>query len=162
MILFDQFAVFEHPHSIRLVTVVLIASVILRGNHSIANACMKIVPVLGILYTLSCILLLWINRSALLPAIVLIVKHALAPRAALGGAAGSSLMLTARFGIARGLFTNEAGIGTAAITAAATSEQNPVRQAYVSMTAVFWDTVARKSPMQIAYATGSIFSRPPM
>ena len=129
------------PYITGLVTVVLIASVILKGNHSIANACMKIVPVLGILYTLSCILLLWINRSALLPAIVLIVKHALAPRAALGGAAGSSLMLTARFGIARGLFTNEAGIGTAAITAAATSEQNPVRQAYVSMTAVFWDTV---------------------
>lgn len=129
------------PYITGLVTVVLIASVILKGNHSIANACMKIVPVLGILYTLSCILLLWINRSALLPAIILIVKHALAPRAALGGAAGSSLMLTARFGIARGLFTNEAGIGTAAITAAATSEQNPVRQAYVSMTAVFWDTV---------------------
>ena len=119
------------PYITGLVTVVLIASVILKGNHSIANACMKIVPVLGILYTLSCILLLWINRSALLPAIILIVKHALAPRAALGGAAGSSLMLTARFGIARGLFTNEA----------ATSEQNPVRQAYVSMTAVFWDTV---------------------
>ena len=128
------------PYITGLVTVVLIASVILKGNHSIANACMKIVPVLGILYTLSCILLLWINRSALLPAIILIVKHALAPRA-LGGAAGSSLMLTARFGIARGLFTNEAGIGTAAITAAATSEQNPVCQAYVSMTAVFWDTV---------------------
>ncbi len=92
------------PYITGLVTVVLIASVILKGNHSIANACMKIVPVLGILYTLSCILLLWINRSALLPAIILIVKHALAPRAALGGAAGSSLMLTARFGIARGLF----------------------------------------------------------
>ena len=124
-----------------ILMILLIASVILKGNHSIANACMKIVPVLGILYTISCILLLWMNRSALLPAIVLIVKHALAPRAAIGGAAGSSLMLTARFGIARGLFTNEAGIGTAAITAAATSEQNPVRQAYVSMTAVFWDTV---------------------
>ena len=132
---------FTQANAVTQTTVVLIASVILRGNHSIANACMKIVPVLGILYTLSCILLLWINRSALLPAIVLIIKHALAPRAALGGAAGSSLMLTARFGIARGLFTNEAGIGTAAITAAATSEQNPVRQAYVSMTAVFWDTV---------------------
>ncbi len=129
------------PYITGLVTVVLIASVILKGNHSIANACMKIVPVLGILYTLSCVLLLWINRAALLPAMILIVKHALAPRAALGGAAASSLMLTARFGIARGLFTNEAGIGTAAITAAATSEQNPMRQAYVSMTAVFWDTV---------------------
>lgn len=119
----------------------LVGCVILKGNRSIAGVCTRIVPILGILYTLSCILLLFMNRTALLPAICLIVKHALAPRAALGGVAGSSLMLTARFGIARGLFTNEAGIGTAAITAAATAEQNPVRQAYVSMTAVFWDTV---------------------
>ena len=58
------------PYITGLVTVVLIASVILKGNHSIANACMKIVPVLGILYTLSCILLLWINRSALLPCLL--------------------------------------------------------------------------------------------
>ena len=78
---------------------------------------------------------------ALVPAIRLILSHALAPRAALGGAAGSSLMLTARYGIARGLFTNEAGIGTAAIAAAASQTDDPARQAYVSMTAVFWDTV---------------------
>lgn len=144
------------PWATGLVTVVLIAFVILKGNRSIANACMKIVPVLGILYTLICVLLLWINRAALLPAIVLIVKHALAPRAALGGAAASSLMLTARFGIARGLFTNEAGIGTAAITAAATSEQNPVRQAYVSMTAVFWDTVVMCLLSGLAIVTNMI------
>lgn len=144
------------PWATGLVTVMLIASVILKGNRSIANACMKIVPVLGILYTLICVLLLWINRAALLPAIVLIVKHALAPRAALGGAAASSLMLTARFGIARGLFTNEAGIGTAAITAAATSEQNPVRQAYVSMTAVFWDTVVMCLLSGLAIVTNMI------
>ncbi len=102
---------------------------------------MKLVPFLAILYTGSCILLLFINREAFFPAIRLILTHALAPRAAAGGAVGSSLMLTARYGIARGLFTNEAGIGTSAIAAAASDTCNPAHQAYVSMTAVFWDTV---------------------
>ena len=114
---------------------------IVGGIRSIGNVCMKLVPFLAILYTASCVILLIINREALLPAIRLILSHALAPRAALGGAAGSSLMLTARYGIARGLFTNEAGIGTAAIAAAASDTDNPSHQAYVSMTAVFWDTV---------------------
>lgn len=115
--------------------------VIVGGIRSIGNVCMKIVPFLGILYTASCILLLIMNREAFLPAIHLILHSALAPRAAVGGAAGSSLMMTARYGIARGLFTNEAGIGTAAITAAASESEHPAHQAYVSMTAVFWDTV---------------------
>lgn len=129
------------PYLTGTVTVLLIALVILKGNDSIANACTKIVPFLAILYTLACLYLLIRNHSMLLPAIRLIVSHALAPRATVAGTVGSSLMLTARFGIARGLFTNEAGIGTAAITAAATEETDPMRQAYVSMTAVFWDTV---------------------
>lgn len=129
------------PYFTGLLTVILIAFVILKGNRSIANACMKIVPLLAILYTVACFYLLALNHTAIVPAIRLILTHALAPRAAVSGAVGSSLMLTARFGIARGLFTNEAGIGTAAITAAATEETNPTRQAYVSMTAVFWDTV---------------------
>lgn len=129
------------PYLTGLLTVVLIGFVILKGNHAIANACMKIVPLLAILYTAACLYLLFQNHTAILPAIKLILTHALAPRAAVSGTVGSSLMLTARFGIARGLFTNEAGIGTAAITAAATEETDPVRQAYVSMTAVFWDTV---------------------
>ncbi len=130
-----------NPHIAGFLAAFLTGLVIVGGIRSIGNVCMKIVPFLGILYTASCILLLAMNREALLPAIRLILSHALAPRAALGGAAGSSLMLTARYGIARGLFTNEAGIGTAAITAAASEISDPARQAYVSMTAVFWDTV---------------------
>lgn len=130
-----------NPHVAGFATAILAGLVIVGGIRSIGNVCMKIVPFLGILYTASCVLLLVINREALVPAIRLILSHALAPRAALGGAAGSSLMLTARYGIARGLFTNEAGIGTAAIAAAASQTDDPARQAYVSMTAVFWDTV---------------------
>lgn len=130
-----------NPHIAGFAAAILAGLVIVGGIRSIGNVCMKIVPFLGILYTASCVVLLIINREALLPAIQLILAHALAPRAALGGAAGSSLMLTARYGIARGLFTNEAGIGTAAIAAAASETDNPAHQAYVSMTAVFWDTV---------------------
>ncbi len=130
-----------NPHVAGFAAAILAGLVIVGGIRSIGNVCMKIVPFLGILYTASCVLLLVINREALMPAIRLILSHALAPRAALGGAAGSSLMLTARYGIARGLFTNEAGIGTAAIAAAASQTDDPARQAYVSMTAVFWDTV---------------------
>ncbi len=130
-----------NPHVAGFAAAILAGLVIVGGIRSIGNVCMKIVPFLGILYTASCVLLLVINWEALVPAIRLILSHALAPRAALGGAAGSSLMLTARYGIARGLFTNEAGIGTAAIAAAASQTDDPARQAYVSMTAVFWDTV---------------------
>lgn len=130
-----------NPHIAGFGAAVLAGLVIVGGIRSIGNVCMKIVPFLAVLYTAACVFLLIINREALLPAIKLILTHALMPRAAIGGAAGSSLMITARYGIARGLFTNEAGIGTAAIAAAASETDNPAHQAYVSMTAVFWDTV---------------------
>lgn len=130
-----------NPHIAGIAAAVLAGLVIIGGVRSIGNVCMKLVPFLAVLYTGSCIFLLFLNREAFFPAIRLIVTHALAPRAALGGAVGSSLMLTARYGIARGLFTNEAGIGTSAIAAAASDTCNPAYQALVSMTAVFWDTV---------------------
>ena len=115
--------------------------VIIGGIKSIGKVCMKLVPFLAVLYIAGCLILLFLGRDALLPAISMILTEALSPKAALSGAAGSSLMLTIRYGIARGLFTNEAGIGTAAIAAAASDTPLPEKQAYVSMTAVFWDTV---------------------
>lgn len=130
-----------NPHVAGIAAAFLAGLVIVGGVRSIGNVCMKLVPFLAVIYTASCIFLLILNREAFFPAIRLILSHALAPRAALGGAAGSSLMLTARYGIARGLFTNEAGIGTSAIAAAASDTCNPACQAFVSMTAVFWDTV---------------------
>ena len=102
---------------------------------------MKTVPALGILYIGSCFVLLFINRDVLAGSVLVILEHALMPRAILGGITGYSLKQAARYGIARGLFTNEAGIGTSAIPAAASGAKSPSRQAYVSMTAVFWDTV---------------------
>lgn len=129
------------PHLAGFLAATIAGFVIVGGIRSIGNVCMKLVPFLAVLYVAGCLVLLFLNRDALLPAIRLIVVHALAPRAIAGGTAGASLMITARYGIARGLFTNEAGIGTAAIAAAASHTPNPEHQAYVSMTAVFWDTV---------------------
>ena len=129
------------PHIVGLGAAIITGLIIIGGVRSIGNVCMKLVPGLALMYMISCFLLLFINRDALIPAIKLILTHALMPRSVGGGLAGGSLMLTARYGIARGLFTNEAGIGTASITAAASKTTTPAHQAYVSMTAVFWDTV---------------------
>lgn len=129
------------PHLVGMAAAVLVGTVILGGIQSIGRLCMKIVPALGLLYIGSCFLLLYINQDAIFPALGLILKHALIPNAVLGGVAGYSLKHAARYGIARGLFTNEAGIGTSAIAAASSGSESPSRQAYVSMTAVFWDTV---------------------
>lgn len=129
------------PHATGFLAALLSGFVIVGGVRAIGNLCVKLVPFLAVLYTASCLLLLYLNKEALLPAILLILQSAFSPAALAGGAAGSSLMLTLRFGIARGLFTNEAGIGTAAIAAAASDTSSPGTQAYVSMTAVFWDTV---------------------
>ncbi len=129
------------PHLVGMAAAIVVGLVILGGIQSVGRLCMKLVPALGLLYIGSCLLLLFLNRDALLPALGAITAHALMPRAVLGGIAGCSLKEAARYGIARGLFTNEAGIGTSAIAAASSNCENPSRQAYVSMTAVFWDTV---------------------
>lgn len=129
------------PHLVGIAAAVVVGMVILGGIQSIGQICMKIVPALGLLYIGSCFLLLFLHREALLPALGVIAEHALRPNAVLGGITGYSLKHAARYGIARGLFTNEAGIGTSAIAAASSGSENPSRQAYVSMTAVFWDTV---------------------
>lgn len=129
------------PQLAGFLAALLAGFVIVGGIKTIGNVCVRLVPFLSVLFIGGCILLLWINREALLPAVSLILKSAFMPKAIAGGAAGSALMAAMRYGIARGLFTNEAGIGTAAITAAASNAQSPEKQAYVSMTAVFWDTV---------------------
>ena len=129
------------PHLVGIAAAFISGLVILGGIRSIGNICMKIVPVLGILYIGGCCILLFLHHDVLARSILLILKCALAPNAVIGGAAGYTLKQAARYGIARGLFTNEAGIGTSAIPAAASGTKNPSRQAYISMTAVFWDTV---------------------
>lgn len=119
----------------------LIAAVVLGGVKSIARVCGFLVPFMAIFYVLGCIYILSVNGSYVWPAIKLIVESAFSPQAASGGFAGTSVMLAARYGISRGLFSNESGMGSAPIVAAAARTRNPVRQALVSSTGTFWDTV---------------------
>lgn len=129
------------PHLVGITAAVITGLVLIGGIRSISRVCMRLVPLLGLLYIAGCLALLWRFRSVLEATCLYILTSALSPRAALGGGIGGGLLLAARYGIARGLYTNEAGIGTAAIGAASSDTRTPAYQAYVSMTAVFWDTV---------------------
>ena len=120
---------------------VLTALVILGGVKAIAKVCTVLVPFMAALYVLGCVVILCINSSYVWPAIQLIVDSAFNPSAAGGGFVGATVMMAARYGIARGLFSNESGMGSAPIVAAAAQTRNPVRQALVSSTGTFWDTV---------------------
>ncbi len=120
---------------------VLTACVILGGVKAIAKVCTVLVPFMAALYVLGCIAILCMNGNYVWPAIQLIVQSAFNPSAAGGGFVGATVMMAARYGIARGLFSNESGMGSAPIVAAAAQTRNPVRQALVSSTGTFWDTV---------------------
>ncbi|MDE6386666.1 MAG: amino acid carrier protein [Lachnospiraceae bacterium] len=129
------------PHLIGITLAFLTGLVILGGMKSIANLCERTVPAISFVYLFGCGLLLILYREVLPSACLLIIKDALSFTSVAGGMAGATLQHAVRYGIARGLFTNEAGIGTSAIAAAASHAKEPRIQAYVSMTAVFWDTV---------------------
>lgn len=120
---------------------VLAASVILGGVKAIARVCTVFVPFMAVLYVVGCIIILIMNGAYVWPALQLIVQSAFNPSAAGGGFVGATVMMAARYGIARGLFSNESGMGSAPIVAAAAQTRNPVRQALVSSTGTFWDTV---------------------
>ena len=120
---------------------VMTGAVVLGGVKSIARVCSMLVPLMAALYVLGCLYILVVNAAYVWPALCLIVKAAFSPEAAGGGFIGSTVMMAARFGIARGLFSNESGMGSAPIVAAAAQTRNPVRQALVSSSGTFWDTV---------------------
>lgn len=119
----------------------LTALVILGGVRAIARTCSMLVPFMAIFYIIGCIYILVINGPYVIPAIRLICEAAFTPEAAGGGLAGGTVQMAARYGIARGLFSNESGLGSAPIVAAAAQTRNPVRQALVSSSGTFWDTV---------------------
>ena len=120
---------------------VLTAVVIFGGIKSIARVCERLVPFMALFYVLGCIVILGINYDYIIPAITTICRLAFQPGAAAGGLVGSGIMLAMRYGVARGLFSNESGMGSAPIAAAAAQTRNPVRQALVSSTGTFWDAV---------------------
>jgi AGCS family alanine or glycine:cation symporter len=119
----------------------LTAAVILGGVKSISRVCGVLVPFMAVFYVIGCLVILVINGAYVWPALQLIVDSAFNPSAAGGGFVGATVMMAARYGIARGLFSNESGMGSAPIVAAAAKTKDPVRQALVSSTATFWDTV---------------------
>ena len=119
----------------------LVGFVVIGGVKSIARWCTTLVPMMAVLYVLGCIYILCVNHAYLMDALSLIFREAFSLKAVGGGTAGTILMVAARYGIARGLFSNESGMGSAPIVAAAAQTKNPVRQALVSSTGTFWDTV---------------------
>ncbi len=129
------------PYITGAIITVLTAAVIIGGVKSISRVSSMLVPFMALLYVLGCIYILCVNHAYLLPALKVIVESAFTTKAAGGGFAGSTLIMAARYGIARGLFSNESGLGSAPIVAAAAQTRNPVRQALVSSTGTFWDTV---------------------
>jgi len=120
---------------------VLTALVILGGVQVIASVTNKLLPFMALFYVLACIVILILNWNFILPALDIIVQTAFTPRAAGGGFIGASIMMTLRFGVARGIFSNESGLGSAPILAASARTRNTVRYALVSATGTFWDTV---------------------
>lgn len=123
------------------VLVVLAGLVIFGGVRTISRVCEKLVPFMAITYVGGCLIIACINWQYVVPALQLIVECAFTPKAAFGGAVGSGIMMALQFGCARGLFSNESGLGSAPIVASAATTRNPARQALVSMTGTFWDTV---------------------
>ena len=120
---------------------ILTAIVIFGGIRSIAKVCEKLVPFMAIFYVLGCIIILCMNSDYIIPAVSVICRLAFTPGAAAGGLVGNGIRMAIRYGVARGLFSNESGLGSAPIAAAAAQTRNPVRQALVSSTGTFWDTV---------------------
>ena len=129
------------PIAVGVVGGILTAIVIIGGISAIASVCEKLVPFMAIFYVLGCFIILGINYDFIGPAVGAILNLAFQPGAVAGGLVGQGLMVAMRFGVARGLFSNESGMGSAPLVASAAQTRNPVRQALVSATGTFWDTV---------------------
>ena len=124
-----------------VVTGVLVAIVIFGGIKSIASVCERLVPFMAVFYVIGCIVILCINYDFIIPAFGAIIRLAFTPGAVAGGLVGSGIRAAIQYGVARGLFSNESGMGSAPIAAAAAQSRNPVRQALIASTGTFWDTV---------------------
>ncbi|MDO4971431.1 MAG: sodium:alanine symporter family protein [Bacteroidales bacterium] len=123
------------------IVALLTGVVVVGGVKSIAKVCEWVVPMMALLYIVGCGYVLCLNSEFVIPAIEKICTAAFSPQAMGGGFVGSTILVAARYGIARGLFSNESGLGSASIAAAAAQTKNPVRQALVASTGTFWDTV---------------------
>ena len=133
-----------------LVLCIITAVVIFGGVKSISKVCERLVPVMSIVYVIGCVAILIFNGKYLPQTISLIISSAFTTKAAAGGFVGTTIITAARYGIARGLFSNEAGMGSAPMAAAAGKSKNAVKPALIGATGVFWDTVV------VCLATGLV------
>ena len=129
------------PVLIAIATAFLVGLILMQGQGWIEKFSMAVVPTMAIFFFGSCLLYLILHASFVLPALKEIVCSAFTPSSAGGGAIGFTVGKAVRYGVARGLFTNEAGLGTAGLVAGNSAEENADHQALVSMSASFWDTV---------------------
>ena len=124
-----------------IIITICAALVILGGLNNISKVCEKLVPFMALFYVGGSLIILILNIQYLPNTIVLILKSAFTTRAAGAGFVGSTMITACRYGVSRGLFSNESGLGTAPIVSASAKSKNCVRQALVSMSGTFWDTV---------------------
>lgn len=124
-----------------VIVTILISLVTLGGIKRISNVAEKIVPSMAILYIVGAFMVLVFNFKAIPDSIILILTSAFNPKAALGGTAGVTLAIAIQRGVGRGVFSNEAGLGSAPIAAAAAKTKSPVKQGLISMTGTFIDTI---------------------
>jgi AGCS family alanine or glycine:cation symporter len=129
------------PLTTGIVMAILAALVLIGGIRRIATVAGKLVPLMAIGYIIAGVVILALNVSAIPDAIALIFKHAFTPVAATGGFAGAAVWMAIRFGVARGIFSNEAGLGSAPIAHAAAKTDSPVRQGTIAMLGTFIDTL---------------------
>ncbi|CYU74466.1 Na+/alanine symporter [Streptococcus suis] len=129
------------PQLVSIVTAISIAFFIFGGIEKISDVSTKVVPFMAILYILASITVLAVHWNQLLPTLALVFKSAFTPAAAMGGFVGATVKEAIQRGIARGVFSNESGLGSAPIAAAAAKSDNPVEQGLISMTGTFIDTL---------------------
>lgn len=136
---------FSFPvEAVGVVLTILSLVIIVGGIKSISKVSSVVVPFMAIFYVIAGLIVIILNIQNLPSGVAMIIKMAFSPQSVAGGAAGTitaSMMNAMRFGVARGVFSNEAGMGSAAITAAAATTDDPVRQGYINMTGTFWDTI---------------------
>lgn len=126
---------------VSIILAVIVAIIIFGGIQSISKVAEKIVPFMAIIYILAALIVLIFNAGNIIPSIALILKSAFTGQAATGSFAGATMMIAIQSGIARGVFSNESGLGSAPIAAAAAKTEEPVEQGLVSMTGTFIDTI---------------------
>lgn len=129
------------PQLVSIVTAISIAFFIFGGIEKISDVSTKIVPFMAILYILASLIVLVVHWNELLPTLGLVLKSAFSPAAAVGGFVGATVKEAIQRGIARGVFSNESGLGSAPIAAAAAKSDNAVEQGLISMTGTFIDTI---------------------